>query len=164
MGKVTGFTKKQRNWFLERDQWQCMFHEYSNRKGKWLRCRHVKWLQVHHIIPRGWAAMHLPPDFPINGSTNGIVLCSQHHVGNASVHPDTWEAKEKYRGGNKKAYTEMAEARAELNHTGKPYWNTVWDWMFTRLARKRTASFSKKKKYPENRNRGLTGRRRDEDP
>lgn len=166
VASVVGFTNNQRAWILKRDQNRCQFHR--NVGGVWVRCRNRKNLQVHHIIPRGWAARHLPNHFPINGPNNGITLCDAHHVGDVDyydedfvVHPDTTVAKQSYRQGNKQAYKEMMDNRKKLNESGMPYWNTRWDWMFTRIARKQTSKYLRQNpddKYPTNGRRGNTGR------
>lgn len=157
MDTVVGFTNAQREWFILRDG-GCQFHWFDLAKMRWVRCPSKTDLQVHHIVPRGWATMHLPVSFQLNGSHNGICLCKYHHVGKGSVHPDTYEALLKYQAGNKNAYKQMMEARRLLNEQGTPYWCTKWDWMFSRIARKATAKFVKTHPYPINGNRGNTGR------
>lgn len=154
--EVVGFTAKQRRWFLERDEHQCQFRYFRN--GKWVRCRATRGLQIHHIIPRGWSKVHMPKHFPVNGSLNGITLCARHHVGRDSVHPDTHEAKMQYNRGNKNSFKDMMDKRKRKNQRGIPYWNTQWDWMFTRIVKKQTARFARVKPYPENGNRGNNGR------
>ena len=159
MEEVVGFTANQRQWFLERDGNRCMFHYFDLKTLRWKRCDQTTDLQVHHIIPRGWAKHHMPPNFQLNGSMNGITLCKCHHVGSDSVHPDTYQANVSYRKGNKKAYEVMMTNRKKMNQQGIPYWNTRWDWMFNRLVRKATLKFIRKNPYPANGNRGNTGRR-----
>lgn len=166
VASVVGFTQNQRAWVLRRDGSRCQFH--YNVGGVWVRCRNTQNLQVHHIVPRGWAARHFPHKFPINGSLNAITLCDQHHIGDVDcedsiyvVHPDTAKAKREYREGNKGAYNDMMKNRRELNEKGVPYWNTRWDWMFNRIAKKQTAKYTKSNpddKYPKNGRRGNNGR------
>ena len=153
MDKVRGFTEKQRQWFLRRDGHRCMF--WTMIDGKWVRCKNAKRLQVHHILPRGFCSMHFPKDFAVNGATNGITLCEMHHIGNAEndlyvVHPDTRTAHGKY-ADDRNSYRQMMEAREVRNRLGVPYWNTVFDWMFNRLAVKQTEMYRKSNpddKYP----------------
>ncbi len=166
LASVVGFTQNQRAWILRRDGNRCQFHR--NVCGVWVRCRNTQNLQVHHIVPRGWAARHFPHKFPINGSLNGVTLCDQHHVGDVDyedetyvIHPDTAEAKRGYRNGNKNAYNDMMDNRRTLNEKGIPYWNTTWDWMLARIAKKQTARYTRKNpddKYPTNGRRGNNGR------
>lgn len=89
---------------------------------------------------------------------NGITLCEYHHVGKVGVHPDTFQARVAYNKGNKDAYDEMMKERKALNVKGEPYWVTKWDWQFNRIARKATLRFIRAHPYPENGNRGNTGR------
>ena len=89
---------------------------------------------------------------------NGITLCELHHVGKNGVHPDTFRAKMQYNTGNKRAFEDMMESRRALNIRGEPYWNTKWDWQFSRLCRKATLRFIRKNPYPDNGNRGNNGR------
>lgn len=156
MEEVVGFSPKQREWFLERDGHRCQHRHFNGLK--WVQCPVTTGLQVHHIIPRGWAIMHLPPSFPINGANNGITLCAFHHVGKSSVHNDTFVAQEAYRQGDKEAYSKMRQRRKELNLQGVPYWNPQWDWMFNRIVKKLNVSFLRKNPYPQNGKRGLNGR------
>jgi len=165
---VVGFTQNQRAWFLRRDGNRCQFH--FRVAGVWVRCKNTDHLQIHHIVPRGWAAKHFPHKFPINGPMNGIALCKMHHVGYGVdpedkyetqfvVHPDIEVARRRYvKGQDPNSYEEMQDVRRELNEGGLPYWNTMWDWMFNRIANLQTLRFARKEEYPENRRRGRTGR------
>lgn len=155
MEEVVGFTKKQREWFIERDK-QCQMFFYLN--GKWKQCPNKTNLQVHHIIPRGWSKKHMPVNFPVNGSMNGICLCKSCHVGINGVHPDTYEASLEYRKGDKQAYDKMREKRRTLNNKGIPYWNTQHDWLFNRRVKKNNLRMLKVRSYPMNGNRGNNGR------
>lgn len=156
MEEVVGFTQKQREWFLARDGNRCQFHYFNG--IKWARCKNTSNLQIHHIIPRGWARLHMPKNFQLNGSMNGITLCTEHHVGQKGIHPDTYQAKTQYRAGKKDAFDNMMKRRKELNLQGKPYWRTTWDWMLSRICRKATLKVIRKCPYPVNGSRGNTGR------
>lgn len=156
MEDVVGFTEKQRKWFLERDNHQCQMFRYV--RGKWVQCPNKTKLQVHHLIPRGWCKEHLPKTFPLNGSQNGICLCTSCHVGLLGVHPDTQKAKVAYRNGDKNAFTTMRVEREKLNSQGIPYWNTQWDWLFQRRIKKNNLKMLRRKPYPQNGNRDLNGR------
>lgn len=147
------FTKKQREYILKRDEYRCQFHTYDQTKGKWVRCSHTTHLEVHHILPRGFAYQHLPKDFienELNGRGNLITLCASHHRGynwdGDCVHPDTRVALKHYREGDKEAFHKMTADRAKMNASGKPYWVTVWDWMFQRIVRKMNSKFTEE--YP----------------
>lgn len=162
MSDVKGFSSKQRQWFLRRDGNRCMFYQYDVGFKRWVRCKNTEELQIHHILARGWCATHMPRQFHVNGPTNGITLCRYHHVGNTrAVHPDTWEALQEYRKGDKGAFSKMRQDREIKNHIGVPYWNTQYDWQFSRLAHKFTSRHLRKNKldkYPSDKSRGLNGR------
>lgn len=162
MEEVAGFTEKQRKWFLGRDGNRCMFR-WKGANGQWVRCKHTDHLQIHHIVPRGWARENLGLDFEVNSPYNGITLCRLHHVGwlmganfADCVHTDNEIARLSFGKGNKQAYHEMHNTRVSLCKTGTPYWNTKFDWMFAGMAKKQTNAFNKP--YPENGNRSMNGR------
>lgn len=157
--EVAGFTKKQRQFFLDVYGHQCAFHWKVN--GRWVRCKNTRNLQIHHIVPRGWCRENMNRRFPTNGAGNGIALCPHHHVGPQGVHPDTYEAKIAYREGNRKAYEVMMAKRREMNKDGRPYWDTTWDMMFARLNKRFVSKYLHKNpgvKYPINGNRYTNGR------
>lgn len=156
MDNVVGFTQLQKDWFHKRDGNRCQFRSFNG--IKWVQCTETRGLQVHHRIPRGWSKMHMPNNFQLNGSMNGICLCASHHVGKDGVHPDTYLANEQYRNGLKTAYDDMMSTRSKLNKKGQPYWDTRYDWMFERIIRKNTLRFIRANPYPANGNRGNTGR------
>lgn len=163
MDKATGFTDKQRQWFLDRDGHQCSMHLYIN--GKWTRCKNTSYLQVHHLIPRGFASLHYPKDFPVNGYDNGIVLCRGHHISFGYtgdpvyvIHPDTEGARIAYAQGDKLAYEKMMKARSSLNDRGILYHNTLWDSMFIRIVMKANALFLPQNPYPLHGKFGMCGR------
>ena len=112
MQEVAGFTQKQRLWFLERDGNRCMW--YDKILGVWVRCKGNTELQIHHIVPRGWARENMGLDFPVNSSDNGITLCRKHHVGwymghqyKNCVHTDNEATRIAYSNGDKSAYQKM---------------------------------------------------------
>ena len=125
------FTKKQREWFLRVYGHQCAFYEVIN--GKWHRCHRTGRLEVHHILPVR-ASKKWVPGFKRDTCLNGIVLCkwAHHHL----VHPDMKPTYNSYRAGNKQAFDEMMHERDELVAQGKVYWDTEWDWMFQKIARR----------------------------
>lgn len=153
--EVVGFTDKQRKYFHTVYANQCAFHTKVN--GYWTRCTNTSRLEVHHIIPRGWARMNMPHSFEVNGVENGITLCKHHHE---MVHPDVPVARELHRNGNKAAFAEMMATRKELNEQGVPYWNTQWDLMFLRLNKRFVSKFNERvhNPYPRHKIRGLNGR------
>lgn len=157
MEKANGFTQAQRQWFLARDGNRCQFHSVGP-DGKWHRCKATSGLQIHHLIPRGWASRHYPHGFPLNGPANGLCLCEFHHIGKGSVHHDAYEAKLAYAAGDKQAFQKMMDVRYDLNARGIPYWNTQWDMMFNRIIQKANVSFLRRNPYPDKGKYGRTGR------
>lgn len=162
MEEVAGFTKKQREWFLQRDGHRCMFR-WKNASGNWVRCAETVGLQIHHIVPRGWARENLGLEFEVNSPYNGITLCKVHHVGwkmgrdfQNCVHTDNETARLAFKHGNRSAYRQMHDYRVGLCRKGNPYWNTRFDWMFNGMAKKHTDNF--KVPYPQNGNRYMNGR------
>lgn len=165
MEEVVGFTQKQRDWYFQRSAInnggipRCEAYHFNVFRLKWERCKETANLQVHHIVPRGWARLHMPKNFQLNGSMNGIVLCRDGcHCGKNGVHPDTFEARLKYRSGNKNAFNEMMDERKRKNERGIPYWNTAKDMQYARICKKATLRFIRANPYPANGNRGNTGR------
>lgn len=162
MEEVVGFSPKQREWALMRDDRRCSFQIPF--LGFWRRCKNTHELQAHHITPRGYAKRHYPKDFPVNGANNIIILCRSHHCAfmadgdyKLTVHPDVEEARLAY-PRNKNSYKEMMDKRRYLNERGLPYWNTTWDSMFHRWVQKHNISFLRDHPYPDNGTRGITGR------
>lgn len=143
---VVGFSLKQRRFFHDVYGNRCAF--YSKQNGNWIRCKNTTYLQVHHIVPRGWARVNLNPRFPVNGISNGICLCQSCHE---KVHPDVPVARYHYRFGRKDAFMQMMNIRKTLNYEGVPYWETKWDLMFIRLNKRFVGRFTasnKGRKYP----------------
>ena len=139
------FTPKQRQWILERDGKRCMFHWKVN--GKWVRCENTKNLEVHHIIPSVWVEVNLP-DWDHDRPTNAVTLCREHHrMGKVCVHPSHFKAQQMYRKDNDSFGKAQKQAR-EFSERGEPYWESIWDWMWFKIARKQTAKFSPKNPWP----------------
>ena len=141
------FTKRQRDWIVDRDGNKCMFHE---KKGnKWIRCNSQKSLHVHHIVPQLWSEVNLS-DWCGDIPSNGVTLCKFHHAGSMnSVHPSGYVASLEY-ARDKQAYQKMQETAESSSVKGVPYWKTDWDWMFTRIARRKTHSYVLLVPWPEN--------------
>jgi len=139
--KVPGHTKKQRAWVLKRDGHQCMFHQVVG--GQWNRCKRTKNLEVHHILPRGFASMHAPDRFKVNNKDNLIILCHRCHC---KIHTDILAAQGNY-SKNPNSYKEVFQTRHELSKNGQPYWNTRYDWMFRLIVEKFNEKMTKP--YPQ---------------
>lgn len=140
-----GLTREQREWVLERDSYECQMFRFH--EGRWEQCGSRRNLEVHHILPQRWMSFHLPTRAK-HVPTNLITLCRDCcHSGPMGIHPDMWTARRNYKNNNN-SFKEAFEHRDELVGKGIPYWQTDWDWMLIRRARKLTARFSKKKKFP----------------
>ena len=75
-------TKKQREWVIERNGGGCQYC-WKGEDGKWHRCGKSDHLEVHHIIPEGFANENIESLDP-NTPENLITLCSTHHTGKKS--------------------------------------------------------------------------------
>lgn len=132
------FTKAQRDWIDERDGGKCQAPFKHACNGTTPGKRHK-----HHIIPQRYAErVGIDPDF----SENGISICENAHVGNGHetgpvIHPDMQQARQEYRQGNKKAYSEAMEGRDEMLEDGLVYWNDQYDRILHARAVKNTQRF-----------------------
>ena len=124
------WTNKQRKWFHRVYGNRCAFHEI--RYGVWRRCTQTERLQVHHIVPTR-AAKRWLPEFERNRCLNGIPLCLKHHC---LVHPDLDLAFQQYRAGDKQSFKEIIHDRDVVVDAGEIYWDSQWDWMFHRIAKR----------------------------
>lgn len=118
---LMAFTAKQRQWIIDRDEGKCQFPEPHE-------CD-IAHPQVHHITPQHYAATVFPKLNP-DVSTNGITLCKNAHVGKDGVHPDTFQALQKYRSGEKSAFAQMAADRQQKLKGRTIYWVDKWDRIF----------------------------------
>ena len=159
--KARGLTKKQRDWVIR--AWDRVFEETRPAEGLHICAFPVErdervvlhgWeerVQVHHIVPKGYAKNVLGwDDAKINSPTNLIPLCEEHHIGRGwdgsldwrndlvpVVHPDMEWARRKYQGKEKKptSYDFVFEGRSERMANGETYWNTDFDWPLAEKAR-----------------------------
>lgn len=133
-------TKDQRDWILERDGYQCVFHTWMNGSGL-IRCPNEVKLEVHHIKPHRYLAQFYPVIVEL--PTNLIVLCRIHHH---FVHPDMVEALKEYKR-NKGSFNEAFAQREFMMSRGIKYWNDHWDQFFKYWAMESTLHFVKKKEW-----------------
>ena len=80
------------------------------------------------------------PDFP----ENGVSLCSNAHIGDLGIHPDTADATREYRKGDKKAYEKMQKDRKDKLEEHVIYWNPDHDRKLDILALRATQRAEKK--------------------
>jgi len=132
---IAGFSSKQRDWFMRRDDAECQFIVID--RGEPHKCGAINHLHLHHIRPRYWAYMHLKlPDEKVNDALNGLIICSKHHT--ELIHADFGiVARQNYK------YTDMsfkneAEKHRALTRAGIPYWFTAFDDTMIATARLRT--------------------------
>lgn len=158
------FTKRQRDWILKRDNDTSQMRHYSEEKG-W-HCKNPSTCkgcggegcprEVHHINPQGNGGKDNPK--------NGIVLFRCEHVGKDGkgklvnteeefvVHPDNMKALDEYRRGNKDAYKQLLDERAEKTKRGEKYWSTDHDEEMKQTAEERTNNeIMKGRKFPKKR-------------
>ena len=98
-------------------------------------------IQVHHIMPKGFASYVLGwNDHQINSPFNLIPICETHHLARGLVeldylnnvvpalHPDMEIARRGYTGKEHPTSYDFAfQDRIEMMKRGEPYWNTDWD-------------------------------------
>jgi hypothetical protein len=137
-------TKKQRDWVVRRDDGRCQKMRYAG--DKWHQCENTDNLQVHHIHPSRAMEVWMPNLDP-NTEDNLITLCKHHHVSKDGVHPDIAYAKSSWHKGDKDSFSNTFKERDLMLRRGKPYWNTLWDLLFVRRARKNTERYHKE--HPE---------------
>lgn len=152
---VPGTTKAQRKWILQRDENQCMMRTFDGEL--WVRCTGQSPLEVHHILPRGFASIHAARTFAVNGPDNLITLCRKCHK---KVHPDMVAAQFGY-AESVDSYNEVFETRNEMTDEGRPYWRTRWDWMFHFLTARANTGYEPT--YPESKHVTLEPWREAED-
>ena len=134
MSKRT-LSKDQRNFVLERDGYQCMFHSYYKGKGL-VRCPNTTNLHVHHIKPHRW----LGRSFKVIVETpyNLITLCKCHHFNH--IHPDMADALKQYHA-DKGSVEKVFVAREKLISRNIPYWVQRYDDFLKWLAKEATNAF-----------------------
>lgn len=118
-------TPAQRQVILERDKHQCQSQLHSRAvegKGK---VHGADKLQVDHIVQKRYAFRVLGWSFwEINTPENLLTKCEVCHVGHPeSHHPDTLEAHERFRNGDRQAFTKMIINRDLLTEAGEDYCN-----------------------------------------
>jgi hypothetical protein len=140
----TGFTDRQRQAILERDNFQGQMRHYSEDRGWFtggycdvpLSCQS---LHVHHITPQRILSSQGFSREQINSPENLITLYSCEHTGqcphgvridpesNFVVHPDVIVAMHEYGALKGQAFENMASARNQMIEEGIDYWNTDHD-------------------------------------
>ncbi len=137
LGTSWAFSLRQKKALDERDGSKCNAPFKHTHEGK---------LHRHHILPQGYCAeFGIDPDFAMNG----IVLCEGAHI--KTIHPDANEAKQKYRKGDKQAFTELKHERHDKLVEKVPYWQTEHDRSMYAIAVRNTQKAEKKGwKWPLN--------------
>lgn len=133
-------SKKQRDWVVERDGGQCMFHSYFHKRGL-VRCTNTTDLHVHHIKPHRWLGAQF--NVIIETPYNLLTLCKTHHFN--FIHPDMKDALRRYHAekakGNNAIARVFALRKAKVDD-GIPYWVQRWDQFFKFLAKESTNAYS----------------------
>lgn len=146
------FWKKHRDAIVERDtefgikkgdnKGPCQFPaDHVSELGR--ECNGDEKIQVHHIKPERYSSRFgIDPQY----AENGISLCEASHVGApGSIHPDTYQAKIKYREGDQGAFKEMGEQRDKKLGNKQTYWNDKFDRQMDSIAVRSSQRADKKK-------------------
>jgi hypothetical protein len=145
--KYAGWTAKQRQWLLRRDDRECQFILLDAKEPR--KCRQKNELHAHHIKPRHWAYEKLGwTAEQVNSPENGIILCETHHMN--YVHFDYGVmARTMYRW-NDQSYKIVNIWHDTLMKAGVEYWWKMWDNTFKIIARTRTRDYlASQKDLPE---------------
>jgi len=146
--KEKGTTRRQRDWVKR--AWDTVFHAPKGKhvcgfpvvkdEGFYLH-GFVDNVQIHHLMPRGYASHVLGWDErEINSPFNLYPLCLKHHAGHglteldyknevvSAVHPDMEVARQGYTGKkHPNSYDFAFGDRTELMKRGEEYWNGDFD-------------------------------------
>ena len=125
-------SKKVRDWVKRRDEGKCRFPVWNYQKKRYEFCLSEGKQEVHHIYPNRFSQACFGKTFDI--PTNLILLCTHCHH---RVHPDVLGALKLYRT-NKNSFKLMFQERERLVALGRPYWMTMSDLLFLRIAKIRT--------------------------
>lgn len=134
------WTKKQKDWFLRRDEGKCQFVDFASGQAK--NCFNTQKLQVHFIVPPLFAKYLNWPEDEIISPLNGIILCEFHHLD--CIHPDIGKMARKMYYYTKDSYKIVKEWHRVLAQARVPYWFTVWDEILEMIAMARTRNYLKK--------------------
>lgn len=155
----SGFTDRQRQAILERDEYQGQMRHYNEDRGWFtggycdvpLSCQS---LHVHHIVPQRILSAQGYTREEINDPTNLITLYSCEHTGQCPhgkcvdpgsdyvVHPDVITAMHEYGALKGQAFENMAALRNQMIEEGIEYWNTDHDAEMSETAIERTINAS----------------------
>ena len=153
----TALSKKQRKWVLDRDNHQCQFPVYDEKRG-WHVCGSRDRLQTHHLCPQRWGKAEGKTEEELDDPYNLLTLCYYHHQ--VFIHPDMELARKDY-GRQKKlgikkpdSFKWIFKKRDEAVKRGEHYWNDDWDKFMKEIARERTDNaIIRGRKYPKKRKR-----------
>ena len=134
-----GWTEKQKQWFLRRDEGVCQFVDFAS--GRPRSCFNTKNLHIHFIVPpRFTKHLNLPED-QIISPFNGIVVCEFHHLN--CIHPDIGILARKMYYYTPDSYRIMEQWHKALAQAGIPYWFTTWDELLKMIATARSRKYLK---------------------
>jgi len=133
------YTPKLRQRIVDRDDGECQYPTYSEKRG-WGKCGRKYRPECHHIKSQRWS--EITGDKEVNNSDNLIIIGKNHHQG--SIHTDMPEClddygRQKRRGvDNPDSFKKMFKKRDELVGEGQKYWNTDFDAHFADVADERS--------------------------
>ena len=146
--KQWGTTVRQRDWIKR--AWNSVFNAPEGRQvcgfpvikdGRFYLHGFVEQVQIHHIMPRGYASSRLGwSERTINTPQNLIPLCKNHHIGYkvqelnhldnvvTTIHPDMEIARRGYTGKkHPTSYDLVFTNREKIMQRGDIYHNPDWD-------------------------------------
>lgn len=146
IGMLGVFGKRQRAWFLRRDEYRCQDPECNDRVRP-----DGKGLHVHHILAAGWFKRFFlglsddPHEQTENFPENGITLGANcHHNSYVGVHPDYAKALDEYRKGDREAFKKVACKHGHKENNAEIYWNTSKTTLYDRVAAEKTEEYLEK--------------------
>jgi hypothetical protein len=142
-GEPLEWTKKQREWFLRRDENTCQFVDFSSGRAK--NCFNKYNLHVHFIIPPRYGLKIGLSEKDLVNPHNGIVICYLHHL--RFIHPDIGVLANQWYRSDQNSYKIILKWHEALAEKQIQYWNTTWDDVLKLIAKVRTREYLRR--YPE---------------
>jgi len=140
------YTPKLRQRIVDRDNGECQYPTYSEKRG-WGKCGQKNHPECHHIIPQRQSKLSGDPE--VNNSDNLITIGRGHHQ--VTIHPDMEETRRDY-GRQKRlgidkpdSYNHTFKKRDQKVKEGQKYWNTDFDAHFADVADERSHLMEERK-------------------
>jgi len=133
------YTPKLRQRILERDDGECQFPMYDEKRG-WRKCGSKVNPECHHIKSQRFS--EVTGDAEVNNSDNLIILGKRHHQ--STIHDDMPACLDDYGRQKRKgvqrpdSFDRMFNEREAKAKEGEKYWNTDYDRHFADVAHERS--------------------------